>query len=399
MSHNEPPAQSTPPHGFPSRALVVFALSAALLGLLDSRRLSGFLERLDLPGSQHGATLVRDAALMTGATLVSDAESRLLHQLTPNLTLGGNTPEAATPEDNQSKIEAAVPRSNATLATDDTIVESIQPIPAEPTIPVAPVQSEKPRVLIVGDSLIMEGLGPTLLRTLRKNTNLHIVREGRYSTGLTRTDTFDWPQHLTTLIPEKQPDLVVVCLGANDFQDILSDGKRHIAGSASWNPLYRARADAFLAEATRLGAQVVWLGLPIMGSETYEERIRGIADIQQAACDAIAPMCLFVNNLHVLADKQGNYLSHMVDGSGKHVRLRYKDKIHVTEPAGQMLTDNALPLINKLLQPKIEAFTAYQSELVNQSEPTKQTVPTKQDEPMKQTDSQQEQPAQLPHAQ
>lgn len=56
----------------------------------------------------------------------------------------------------------------------------------ETGIPPPPVRAEterKPLVLLVGDSMMMEGFGPVLQRTLRKRPDLEVVREGKYSTG------------------------------------------------------------------------------------------------------------------------------------------------------------------------------------------------------------------------
>lgn len=365
----------------PNRALLVFALSGALLGLLDSERLSGYLERLELPGAPGAAEMVREIAHYSGAALISRAETRFLAALTPEIRLGSVPDAASAGQPAASRLdptatEPAVPEipeishaESPTLSeppTTQDVGEKPWPATLEPAteaVPVAPAQQPpvacdplvKPRVLIVGDSLIMEGLGPSLLRTLRKNEDITVVREGRYSTGLTRTDTFDWPGHLTRLVPAQRPDLIVVCLGANDGQDILVDGKRHITGTPSWQTLYRQRADSFLQEATAGGAQVLWLGLPIMGSPQYDARIRLISSLQQAACEAIEPLCRFTDNVNVLADSQGNYLSHTTDAQGKHIRLRYKDKIHVTEQGGQLIVNANLSEINALLAPKIEA--------------------------------------------
>lgn len=331
------------------RALPVFALGIVLLGLLESERLSTFLERLPFSRVEKAAQAVREAGMYSGAELVSNAETRLLALLTPSMSLGAMS------------AETPMPAATAVQPPAPTIPMITEPPLEAPAIPEQvkrdTVREDRPRVLIVGDSLIMEGLGPVLLRTLSRDDHLDVSREGKYSTGLTRTDTFDWPTHLRGLVAERRPDLLLVSLGANDFQDILLDGKRHIAGTESWQLLYRQRADQFLSAATSTGARVLWLGLPIMGNETYEHRIRGLSALQQQACEAVAPLCVFKNNETTLADKTGAYLSHITDTQGRHVRLRYKDKIHVTEAGGQLMTNEALPMVMELLAPEVAAYT------------------------------------------
>lgn len=334
---------------FSSRALAVYALTVCLLALLESGRLQTFLEQTEVPGAEQAAVLLHEAARLSGATLVSNAETRLTRQLATDTVIGGTAP--ATEATGTAGISGTLADRIASLpaAPRRAFVppQAVATTPAKPKAFVPQVrQSATPAVLIVGDSLIMEGLGPALHRTLRKRTDINVVREGRYSTGLTRADTFNWPDRMRELVALHDPDIILVCLGANDSQDILVEGKRHIAGTPSWQTLYRERADRFLAAATARGATVIWLGLPIMGKPAYEKRIRLLSDLQEAACTD-EPLCGFQNGVPALADAAGNYLAFLVDEKGQHVRLRYKDMVHVTEQGGQRLVDRAMPRIEQ----------------------------------------------------
>ena len=90
-----------------------------------------------------------------------------------------------------------------------------------------PDYGRKKRVLLVGDSMMMEGLGPTLHHRLRKRDNLDVHREGKYSSGLSRPDFYNWFENLPIMLEEYQPDLLIMSLGANDTQDIVIDKKRY----------------------------------------------------------------------------------------------------------------------------------------------------------------------------
>ena len=218
-------------------------------------------------------------------------------------------------------------------------------------IPPPPVRAEterKPLVLLVGDSMMMEGFGPVLQRTLRKRPDLEVVREGKYSTGLSRQDYFDWPAQLEKLVGKYNPDMVVICMGANDPQDIIDETrKRHHADSESWKTIYRSRAERLLAVATAKGAKAVWVGLPVMGKEPYSTRVRRLSELQKEACETYHAS--FVDTVKVLADAQGNYTTFKVDDKGRHVRLRYKDMVHVTEDGGAMLSAAVEPVVEKEL--------------------------------------------------
>lgn len=231
------------------------------------------------------------------------------------------------------------------LASPDAVPPSI---PGTAVPPQSEKHTGKPKVLLVGDSMMMEGFGPVLQRTLRKRPDMEVVREGKYSTGLSREDYFDWPAHLQDLVAKHNPDVIVICMGANDPQDIIDENKkRHHADSESWRAIYRSRAERLLAVATSRGAKVVWAGLPIMGKEPYATRIRRLSDVQEQACGVYHAD--FVDTVRVLADEQGAYATFKKDEKGRHVRLRYKDMVHVTEDGGAMLTAAVVPAIEKAL--------------------------------------------------
>ena len=61
------------------------------------------------------------------------------------------------------------------------------------------------KVLIAGDSMILEGFGFALERALKKFPGLSVVRAGKYSTGLSRPDYFDWMPYLRELSRRMPP--------------------------------------------------------------------------------------------------------------------------------------------------------------------------------------------------
>lgn len=267
--------------------------------------------------------------------------------------LSSATPLPIAPSEG-SDPSTSVPATSADAvpAVSPDLAPAVSPAAPQDSLPGVPQDAApiKPKVLIVGDSLIMEGFGPVLQRQLRARNDVTVIREGKYSTGLTRTDQFDWPLQLEELVARHDPDIILVCLGANDPQDIIdADRKRHIAGSESWQALYRERAERFVRAGTARGASMIWVGLPIMGLPTYDGRVRLLSGLQEAACLQQEGGCTFVSNRKTLAGPAGEYLTYQVDAAGKHIRLRYKDKIHVTEDGGKLMVARLLPFFEKVL--------------------------------------------------
>ncbi|KXS56723.1 MAG: hypothetical protein AMR96_00960 [Candidatus Adiutrix intracellularis] len=199
------------------------------------------------------------------------------------------------------------------------------------------------KVLLLGDSMMLEGLGPQLQRKLnQKYPHLTVNRDGRYGTGLTRLDYFDWLGYFETMLIKYTPDLVILTVGANDSQDILTPEdpkhKRIIFSTDEWNSIYTARVADLLTRARNKGTTVFWVGLPVMGRQPYGHRIEGVNRAAEAAC-AAAPNCRFWDSRLSVADTKGAYITFQTTSQGRRERLRAKDFIHLTETGGRIMAE------------------------------------------------------------
>lgn len=208
-----------------------------------------------------------------------------------------------------------------------------------------PDYGRKKRVLIVGDSMMMEGLGPTLHNRLRKRDNLDVHREGKYSSGLSRPDFYNWFENLPVMLENYQPDLLIMSLGANDTQDIVIDKKRYFIDTKAWSEIYLQRAKDFIALADNGKRQILWVSLPVMGKEPYFTRTKCITKLQAEASKTVAN-AQFINIEHLLTEN-GQYTTFYKGKNNQSIRLRSKDLIHVSSEGGEILTDYVLPSVDK----------------------------------------------------
>ena len=167
-------------------------------------------------------------------------------------------------------------------------------------------------MLLVGDSMMMEGFGPVLQRTRAS---------ARIWSGA-RRQIFDrsQPSGLFRIGPrslrswwEVQPGYGRDLHGANDPQDIIDENrKRHHADSESWKTIYRSRAERLLAVATAWRVPRPYGSVcPSWAREPYSTRVRRLSELQKEACETYH--AAFVDTVKVLADAQGNYTTFKVD--------------------------------------------------------------------------------------
>jgi S-formylglutathione hydrolase FrmB len=256
----------------------------------------------------------------------------------------------------------ATPQNPPTIYDTDlqTLAIPLQPKPSKE----AGFLSQKPlqKVFLTGDSMMIEGIGPPLERHFKSIEGLTVIRKGHYSTGLCRLDFFDWIAHFKSILTENEPDLVVITLGANDSQDIVVEGrKRHLVTSPGWNEIYGQRVTEMVQSAAKAEAQVLWLGLPIMGREPYNTRIQNLSEVTKTACQK-EDNCIFWDASSSLTDKNGKFSTFLTVKDGSHVKVRAKDSIHLTEKGGQQMLNDLLDDNPFLAADKLQISVASASE-------------------------------------
>jgi hypothetical protein len=194
-----------------------------------------------------------------------------------------------------------------------------------------PTADAKLRVAVIGDSLA-QGLGPSIAEWFDADMS-RVLPLGRQSTGLARLDYFNWQLALRRIEEEFRPDLVFVMLGSNDAQaQVAPDGTDVPVGSVAWTDAYRARAAAFLDEATSNGTHVVWVGIPIVRDHGRWDFYRRVNDIYRQTA-AVDPLATYVDAWELLRARDGSYAAYLRNERGVLQEMRASDGVHFT-PTG-----------------------------------------------------------------
>lgn len=206
------------------------------------------------------------------------------------------------------------------------------------TLAVAPVaaSADQTVVAVVGDSLGV-GLQRGLYRVVVKSAR--VVRLARHNTGLTRLGSFRWPTRAAAYVKRYDVDILIVFLGANDYQRIVvrrrgRGGIRILRPGGAWRRVYRARADALIKGALTAGAdRVVWIGLPIVRSRSQDRRYRYLNGIYRAAAAANPAVdYLSTRRLSARRTKAGGlvYRPYIKVGKRRYLFRNTQDGIHFT---------------------------------------------------------------------
>ena len=182
-------------------------------------------------------------------------------------------------------------------------------------------------VVEIGDSLGQD-LGFGLHNLLAGDGDVTVVQAAKGETGLVQPQFYDWPRHLQELLTRYDPAIVVVFLGANDVQDFYVGGVLQNFGTEGWKTAYAARVSTLMDEATTAGAQVLWIGMPVMRNPDFSRSMQVLNGIYQTQA-AQHPGVTYFSSWGVFSSAAGQYVAttRAVDGSS--VALRASDGVHI----------------------------------------------------------------------
>jgi hypothetical protein len=308
------------------KGFVVLALGLFLAALLQA-------EGLRKQAEIQPAGFQRNLAIDVTRPLVSF--SRALHLTTPRHEL-----QVAIGRGDEDRIDTQVHL---------TLPPPAGPLPSRPkpkpskrgtTADVKPLfTSEHPlRVWVAGDSLAQIP-GDALERV---GGPIDVVGvESRLSTGLARTDLYNWFTRIQQVPKELHPDVAVFSFGADDAHDYM--GGAHVGpfGSPSWNAEYRRRVDGVTRELNADGIYVVWLGLPIPDGPGFKKSFPVVNRILESVVREHPKTSMYVDTWHMLDDFHGRYTPYL-RWHGQLTLMRLPDGVHYTEAAGDLIVSHLL---------------------------------------------------------
>jgi hypothetical protein len=192
------------------------------------------------------------------------------------------------------------------------------------------------RILAVGDSLMLD-LQRGMERTFGRRPDVMVEGRGKLGFGFT-VPYWDWEDDVLAeyagLIAEFRPDVVVVMLGANEFEGHVLEGEGLVPGSLRWGEVLAERADEAMSRWRADGAHVYWWTTPRMLHPRF--LTDELNDVWASVTATWGPGASDLDSMEVLGDETGAF-RYWIHQEGRVVPLRKEYGVHFHEVGADLL--------------------------------------------------------------
>ena len=238
--------------------------------------------------------------------------------------------------------EAATPPTTAPPATTPATTMPATTLPSDTR---REVSAADPLIMYIGGDSMVGQFGPMLDNRASKTGMVESEVVYEFESGLSRPDFIDWPQRLVQVSEDLDPDVFVLYFGGNDAQSIyMPDGSWIEVDTPEWEEEYRRRVDDVMTLLEERGHWVYWMGLPIVSSETFQERVRLMNSIYEEVAEA-HPRVTFIEAWSLFEGPDGGYSEYLPDEEGNLVDMRLDDGVHYTTAGAIRLANHTFEII------------------------------------------------------
>ena len=187
------------------------------------------------------------------------------------------------------------------------------------------------RILAVGDSLMLD-LQYGLERVIGKREDVEI--EGRGALGFGFTVPFwDWEEEVIAdydlMVATVRPDVIVVMLGANEFQGYQLNGEDLIPGSTRWTSVLTERAHDAISHWLAGGGKLYWWSTPSVSDPDF--LITELNKVWNDVVLAWGEKAQIIDSMKILGNREGEFRWSIESIDGSLIPLRKKHGVHFYE--------------------------------------------------------------------
>jgi hypothetical protein len=213
-----------------------------------------------------------------------------------------------------------------------------------PALTRALTQGRPVRIAVLGDSF-GDGLWSSLYNQLPQKAGFEVLRYSQQSTGFTRYASLNLEDRLAERLAEGPIDIAVISFGANDTQGIYANGHGAALLTPAWQAEVGARITRYVARLREQGAQVYWVGLPVMRDPRYNGDVAGLNGFYAGLMAKLDVP--FIETRSRSVDAAGAYAAYLPDpATGAPRLIRANDGVHMTYGGYKRLT---APLADRII--------------------------------------------------
>lgn len=276
------------------------------------------------------------SALLIAATLLSTTAEAQQYERRRNLLdmlFGPREPEYIPPREVQKPIREVRPRKKT--AGSVTKIKTKNPATGAATAAPPPTKLDNAKtVLVIGD-FVAGGLGDGLKSAFEEAPGVKVETRSNGSSGLVRVDYYDWIGELPALIETLKPSVVVVQIGANDRQQIITPDAKIDFRTDGWFTAYEQRVNRLAEVVTRTKTPLIWVGLPAFRPQNMTADALRLNTLYRASVERQKGE--FIDVWDGFVDQDGRFIITGSDINGQPVRLRGTDGIGFTAPGKRKL--------------------------------------------------------------
>jgi uncharacterized protein len=180
------------------------------------------------------------------------------------------------------------------------------------------------RILVIGDALA-GGLGAGMTRMAQEEPRFEIINRFNESSGLARTEVYDWAGALSKIVATKPVDAVVVLVGVNDRQEIRKSNIRQVFRAPEWVKGYTGNVDRLISAVHASQARLYWISVPPMADSVFDADMRFLSDLHRQRVAAAKGNYIDVRPFFLAPD--GRFMDRGPDETGAERKLRDSDGV------------------------------------------------------------------------
>ena len=257
----------------------------------------------------------------------------------PTSTTSRPPPTTSGATTSSSEGPSSTVTTTTTTTTTSTPPPSVSPSPPTTTLAPRVASPEEPlRILALGDSLMLD-LQYGLARVLGARDDVLLTGKGALGFGFT-VPHWDWDEDVLTdydlSVAQARPEVIVMMIGANEFEGHVVEGEALPAGSDRWREVLAERADEAVAHWLAGGGHVYWWTTPLMRDSRFSA-VEDLNVVWEDTMGAWAPAGSVLDSMEVLGDGDGRYRDEIVNEDGSIVPLRKEHGVHFLEIGADLL--------------------------------------------------------------